>query len=146
MASWMFQDIEMIVMVMSVSYLHLHWFFNTRWNLYVFDFITQAADSPLIWRLVDGVDDVGIKGLPFLENQRVQDRRFKIITILLQWHTHQTVLVLVSYPEHFIQCEFAQFRTHCGLCKLSHSIFWILYTITSLDRQKWSVSMRRFHE
>ncbi len=120
---------------MCVSYLHLHCFYNTRWKLYIFDFITQAADSPLVCRLVDGVDDAGIKRLPFFGNHK--GSRFKGTEVYHYFtavsHTHKAVQI-VSYPEYFIHGEFAQFRRHCGLCKLSHSIFWILYTITSLER------------
>lgn len=36
----------------------------------VFDFVSQAADPPLIRRLVDGVDDVGVEGLPLLQEAK----------------------------------------------------------------------------
>lgn len=51
------------------AHLHLHGLFDTRWDMYVFDFITEATDPPLVWSLVDGVDDVGIEGLPLLKNK-----------------------------------------------------------------------------
>lgn len=30
------------------SHLHLHGLFDTRWNVYIFDFVTKATDSPLV--------------------------------------------------------------------------------------------------
>lgn len=79
----------------QVSYLHLHRFFNTRWNLYVFNFVAKAADSPIIWRLVDGVDNVGIERLPFLE---VKDSRVKVLLITVFKCLAHTVERSVSLP------------------------------------------------
>lgn len=36
------------------------------------------------------------------------------------------------YPEHFVQCEFAQLRPHGGLRQLRDGILWILHAVTSL--------------
>lgn len=55
-----------MIFIFCKPYLHLHGFFDPRRDVYVFDFISQAADPPLIRGLVDGVDDVGVQGLPFL--------------------------------------------------------------------------------
>lgn len=50
--------------------LHLHGLFDAWWHVDVFDFVSQAADPPLVRRLVDGVDDVGVQGLPLLKAAR----------------------------------------------------------------------------
>lgn len=50
----------------------------------------------------------------YLNNTRVAERR------------------LVRYSEHFVQCEFAQFGAHGGLCQLGDGIFWILDAVAGL--------------
>lgn len=48
------------------AHLHLHGLFDTRWHMDVFNFVSQAADPPIIRCLVDGVDDVRVQRLPLL--------------------------------------------------------------------------------
>lgn len=38
----------------------------------IFDLITQAADTPVVSSLVDGVHNVGIQGLPLLEKDKYE--------------------------------------------------------------------------
>lgn len=56
--------------ICNSPHLHLHRFFDPRRNVNVFDFITEASDSPLIRSLIDGVDNVGIEGLSFLKKKK----------------------------------------------------------------------------
>lgn len=48
------------------SHLHLHGLFNSRWDVNVLYLVAQAANPPVIRRLVDGVHDVGVQRLSLL--------------------------------------------------------------------------------
>ena len=51
----------------------------------------------------------------------------------------------MSYPEDFVQGELAQFRAHGGLCQLGHGVFWVFYTITSLEKEKILTATSNFY-
>lgn len=54
------------------AHLHLHRLLDARRNVNVLDFISEAADPPIVRSLVDRVDDVGVEGLPFLQTEKTE--------------------------------------------------------------------------
>lgn len=107
--------------------------------MYVFDFITETTDAPLVCSLVDGVDDVGVQGFPFLEKKYFINQDYLLQGDTVEWCARQKNVVCI-YPEHFVQGEFAQFWAHGGLCQLCDGIFGIFYTVTGLkikNEQMW---------
>lgn len=66
--------------------------------MYVFDFVSEAADPPLVRSLVDGVDDVGVERLPFLKKKKKKENRCKHQEFFRLEPTEQRELKKPSLP------------------------------------------------
>ena len=121
-------------------HLHLHGLLDAGRDVDVLDLVAQAADAPLFRRLVDGVHDVVIQRLPFLERghgTEVRATRKK----LTRRHARTRSQIQTSTqadsrtPEHFVEGELAQLGAHGGLGQLSDGVLRVLYAVTRLERR-----------